>query len=130
MQTNNIALAESITKEQAIELWIKFIDSPSVRKFDDQPAMIFSGFYYLTLYSKDTQIATLKLESLGKKFLGMDQTQDTYSWKNMPTRWEYQTPYGTFILTTEESDLMRDQWMNRSILKEVPTIEQLNEYLK
>lgn len=130
MQTNNIPLAESITKEQAIELWNKFIESSSVRKDDSQSAMSFTANYYLILYSKDTIMAHLELESLGKKFIGMDQTEDTYSWKNMPTEWKYKTPYGNFILTTEESNLMRDQWMNRGKSKEVPTLEQLNEYLK
>lgn len=118
-----------MTKQEAIELWDKFINSNNVRKSDLQTSMSFISYYTLTLYAKDLEIAQLNLEALGKKFLGMDQSEYTYSWKNLPNKWKYKTPYGEFELTIEESNLMLDKWLNRHKMKEQLSLEELKKYL-
>ena len=111
----------SITKEQAIELWYKFLDSDKVIKEKNTIGAAYT-YYALHLKQRGVTVATINLMS-DPIFIGRDNEINERSYRQLETQ------YGKYPLTMEECTQLRDSWVNRESSKEVIPFSDIDKLL-
>jgi len=107
-----------ITKEQALDLWSRFIASPRVRKeVGYGPGWPYSQFV-LTLWTGDLKAISLTL--LTSNVHGDFYPQLSHT---------LHTPFGEFNLTAEEAEAARALFINRNKFLGIPSLESILEML-
>ena len=104
-----------ITKQEAINLWEEFIRSPKVLQTTNGYGPGKHVQYTLVLEQDNKQVlGRMNLVTCGPGFEIKGSSLKTLF-----------TPYGSFELTIEEANELRDQWKNRQITGVLPIHELL-----
>ena len=111
-----------MTKEQAIELWYRFIESSRVIKDECTVGMTYT-YYELNLKYYGKTIAWIRLLST-PVFSGHSNSVPEES-----TYQTLETEYGKFNLTPQECFYMRTSWFNRDKQKGIIPINEVEKLL-